>query len=143
MQKLTLFKTYIPSGMKVFEHGLEVVGVNSRQSYARRFLKRSMRQIYLQPVPGNGLDTDTLLVMSKSRGWFLQTKKCIGHVPADVAWKLIATGMENRVIIRLQLIHIEDKDSVHIRFNVLGPIADFERYCSCPDSPVLVSGSGR
>lgn len=143
MQKLTQFKLYIPSGMKVFEHGLEVIGVNSRKSYARRFLKRSMRQIYLQPDSDNELDSDTLLVMSRSRGWFLQTKKCIGYVPADVARKLIVTGMENRVIIRLQLIYIEDKDLVHIRFNVLGPIVDFEKYSSGSDSPVLVSGSSR
>ena len=69
------------------------------------------RKIHLQALPGNKPDSNTMKVMGKSKGWFVVVEKCIGYVPADIAMKLVASGMENKVIARLQLICIEDKDS--------------------------------
>ncbi len=130
MSKLTKFRLSIPSGMKIFEHGVEVAGTNYRDSYAQKFAKRSMRKIYLQNTPDDIPDANTMRVMGKSKGWFLQAEKCIGYVPADIARKLFITGMENKVKARLQLIYIEEKDSISIRFDVLGPTTDYERYRS-------------
>lgn len=116
--------------MRVFEQGLEVIGANTRGSYANRFVKRRMRQIYLQIDPDNELKSDSLRVMSRSRGWFMKAEKCIGHVPLDTARKLLITGMVDKVKVRLQLICIEDNDSIIIRFDILGPVTDYEKYCS-------------
>jgi hypothetical protein len=116
--------------MKVYEHGIDVLGVNQRSSYARYFVKRSMRKIYLQTEPGNKRVSNTMRVMGKSKGWFFEVEKCIGYVPADIARKLVVSGMENKVKARLQMICIEDKDSIDIRFDVLGPTIDYERYCA-------------
>ena len=116
--------------MRIYEHGIDMLGVNHRSSYARYFVKRSMRKIHLQALPGNKRDSNTMKVMGKSKGWFFEVERCIGFVPADIARKLVVSGMENSVKVRLQMICIEDNDSINIRFDILGPTDDFERYCA-------------
>ena len=115
-------------GMKIYTHGVEVVVPGNRRRAARRFIKRRKRRIYLQREPDSGNDPAAIRVIGKSKGWFTEVQKCIGYVPADITERLINGCMEDKVKARLQMIAIEDRDSIDIRFNLLGPQDDYERY---------------
>jgi len=116
--------------MRVYEYGVEVAGVRKRYFQAKRFVRRSNRKIYLQRESGSRKNSIAIRVIGKSRGWFFEAKKCIGYVPADVASKLVVTGIEGKVQARLQMIYIEDRNSSYIRFDILGPKDDYENYAS-------------
>ena len=130
MSRLTIFKSRIPTGMQIFEHGLGIAEVNKRYHDARKFAKRSKRRIILEPASGYKDDPIAIRVIGKSKGWFFENSKCIGYVPADIAKKLMITEMGDKVIARLQLISIDYKHSIEIRFNILGPKDDYEKYSS-------------
>jgi hypothetical protein len=116
--------------MQIFEHGVEVAGVNNRLHDARKFVKRSRRRIYLERVPDNKHDSNSIRVIGKSKGWFFEKNKCIGYVPTDIAEKLVLAEMEDKVTARLQLVSIEDRNSIGIRFDILGPKDYYKKYCS-------------
>ncbi len=130
MTKLTIFKSPIPTGMQIFEYGVEVAGVSKRFHAARRFLKRSKRRIYLERAPDNKHAPNAIRVIGKSKGWFLEKNKCIGYVPGDIAKKLVLNEMEDKVTTRLQLVSIDGKNSLEIRFDILGSKYFYEKYCS-------------
>lgn len=117
-------------GMKIFEHGVEVVMARQRFSYANKFVRRSKRRLYLQREPANKHDSHAIKVIGKSKGLFFEANKCIGYVPADIARKLVLTGLEDKVKARLQLIYREGKGPLNIRFDLLGPLDDYQKYCS-------------
>ena len=128
MTKLTIFKSPIPAGMEVFEYGVEVAGVSKRAHQALKFAKRNKRRIYLERVPDDRRAQNTIRVIGKSRGWFLERRKCIGYVPADIARRLVLNGMEDKVKTRLQLVSIDDKKSIEIRFDILGSKDNYDKY---------------
>jgi hypothetical protein len=130
MSKLTKFVSSIPTGMKIYAHGVDVVVPNQRQRIARKFARRRKRRIYLRREPGDRNGSNAIRVIGKSRGWFLNSKQCIGYVPEDIARKLVTTGIEDKVIARLQLIDIEDRNSINIRFDLLGPLNEYHEYHS-------------
>ena len=116
--------------MRVFEYGVEVAGIRNRYFHAKRFVRRSKRKIYLQPEPGNRQNSTAIRVIGKSRGWFFEVNNCIGYVPADIARKLVVTGIQDKVEARLQMIYLEDRDSSYIRFDILGSKDDYDAYSS-------------
>lgn len=128
MSRLTKFKSPVPAGMRIFEYGVELDGVGKRSSHAKKFVKRSLRRIYLQRDPDNKPDATAVRVMGKSKGWFFTAEKCIGFVPPGIARKLVNAGLADKVTVRLQLISTEDRNSVHIRFDMLGRMSDYENY---------------
>ena len=128
MSRLTKFRYSIPQGMTVYEDDVEVVGVGNPCRHARKFLKRSKRRIYLQREPGNTHEADAIKVMGRSKGWFREVRKCIGYVPSDIARRLVASGVDSRVMAKLHLVSIRDRDSIQIRINLLGPLSDYEKY---------------
>jgi hypothetical protein len=128
MSNLTIFKSPVPAGMRIFEHGVVVEGADKRFHNARSFVKRTKRRIYLQRVPDNKRKPDAIRVIGKSKGWFFEKNKCIGYVPADIARKLVLAKMENKVKARLQLVSIGQRKSIEIRFDIFGPADDFEKY---------------
>jgi HIRAN domain len=117
-------------GMQVFEYGVEVAGISKRFHDARKFAKRNKRRIYLERVPDNKRESNAIRVIGKSRGWLFERKKCIGYVPADIARKLVLNEMEDKVTTRLQLVSINDKKSIEIRFDILGSKDYYEKYCT-------------
>lgn len=117
-------------GMKIYAHGVDVVVPEKRRRIARRFAKRRKRRIYLQRVSDSKNDSNAIRVIGKSKGWFFESEKCLGYVPEDIAKHLVYRGMEDNVKARLQLIAIEDRNSINIRFDLLGPWDDFEKYDS-------------
>jgi hypothetical protein len=114
--------------MQVFEYGVEVAGVRKRLHAARSFAKRSRRRIYLERVPTKAHEPGAIRVIGKSKGWFFERNKCIGYVPADIAKKLVLNEMEDKVTTRLQFVSINDKDSLEIRFDILGSKDYYEKY---------------
>ena len=129
MQNMTIFQPIIPLGMRVFEHGIDVA-VDKRVRAAKNFAKRHKKRIYLSRVTSHTVDMREIRVIGKSKGWFFERRKCIGYVPADVAVKLIDTGIEDKVMAHLQLISINNNHSVEIRFDILGPKNDYKKYSS-------------
>lgn len=117
-------------GMQVIEHGIEVSGVNYRFNTVKKFAKRRKKRIYLKREPGNKNPPNKIKVIAKSKGWFFETKKCIGYVPTDIANQLIDTGLEERVKVRLRLIWIEDKNYMGVRFDLVGRNDAYEKYHS-------------
>ncbi|TNF92709.1 MAG: hypothetical protein EP297_13075 [Gammaproteobacteria bacterium] len=130
MAKLIKFTSSIPMGMRIYTHGVEVIVPTNRYRIAKKFANRRNRRIYLQRESDNKNDSGAIKVMAKSKGWFLEARKCIGYVPADIVNTLVTTGMEDKVKARLQLIAIEDRDTINIRFDLLGPMDDYEEYSS-------------
>ena len=116
--------------MRAFEQGVDVVEVNDRCHAVRQFAKRSKRRIYLERTSEYADDPRAIRVIGKSKGWLFEISKCIGFVPAEIAKKLMAAEMEDKVMARLQLISIHDKHSIGIRFDILGAEGDFDRYSS-------------
>jgi hypothetical protein len=116
--------------MQIYEHGVEVAEVNKRLHHAWKFAKRSKRRIFLERTSDHKFTPYAIRVIGKSKGWFFERRKCIGYVPADVAVKLIDTGIEDKVMAHLQLISINNKHSVEIRFDILGPKNDYKKYSS-------------
>jgi len=116
--------------MEVFEHGVEVAGVSERSHNARKFAKRNKRKIYLERVADNKCEPNSIRVIGKSRGWFLERRKCIGYVPADIAKKLVLSEMEDKVKTRLQFLSVDDKKSIEIRFDILGSKDFYDKYRS-------------
>ena len=130
MSKFTKFRSSVPEGMKIFAHGVEVAEDNHCHRYARKFVKRSKRRIYLKREPENKPDFSAIRVMGESTGWFFGARKCIGYVPADLARKLVISGIDAKVEAQLQMILVDGKDSVKIRFDLLGSSDDYEKYSS-------------
>jgi len=102
-------------------------------------MRRSKRRIYLQRESDNKRGSDSIRVMGKSKGWFFEVKKCLGYVPADIARKLVITGAEDRVKVRLQSIYIAGKDSSYIRFDLMGPMDVYKDYCSLDKAMLLAN----
>jgi hypothetical protein len=124
------FRSSIPGGMRVYEYGVEVAGVRNRYYAAKRFVRRSNRKLYLQREPGSRKNPAAIRVIGKSQGWLFEARRCIGYVPADIARKLVVTGIEGKVQARLQMIYIEDRNSSYIRFDILGPKDNYAHYAS-------------
>jgi hypothetical protein len=116
-------------GMRVFEHGVEVA-VNKHLHSASHFVKRHKRRIYLDRITDRTDDRNVIRVIGKSNGWFHGISKCIGYVPTDIADKLVRANMEDKVKVRLQMISIDGKQSINIRFDILGPKDDYVKYSS-------------
>lgn len=116
--------------MQIYEQGVEVALVYKRLHEARKFANRSKRRIYLENASDHKHDPNAIRVIGKSKGWFFEIRKCIGYVPADIAKKLMLTEMEDKVLARLRLISLDDKHSIEIRFNILGPEDDYDKYRS-------------
>jgi hypothetical protein len=121
---LIKFASSVPEGMRIYAHGVEVFVPNKCRRIAKKFAKRRKRRIYLQRVSDQKIDPNVIRVIGKSKGWLFESQKCIGYVPENIANKLVITEMEDNVTARLQLIAIEDKDSIHIRFDLLVPMDD-------------------
>jgi hypothetical protein len=115
--------------MHVFEHGIEVA-VNKHFHAAKNFAKRHKRRIYLHRVTNHLHDPSVIRVIGKSKGWFFEKNQCIGYVPADIADKLVRTDTEDKVEVRLQMISINRKQSIAIRFDILGTKDDYKKYSS-------------
>jgi hypothetical protein len=130
MGQLTIFKSRTPTSMRIFEHGVEVAEVNKRYRNAKKFARRRRRRLYLERVRNLETDPKAIRVVGKSKGWFLEKRKCIGYVPGDIAQKLVFTATEGKVTARLQMISIDDSHSIEIRFDILGPKEDYEKYSS-------------
>lgn len=124
------FKSSIPLGMKIIEHGIEVSDVKHRYYTVKKFARRRKRRIYLERVLNNKEDLNAIRVIGKSKGWFFESNKCIGYVPTDIAKQLIATGLENKVKVQPQLIWVDDKHHLGVRFDIVGLENDYEKYCS-------------
>lgn len=132
MNRLTKFSSNIPIGMRIFEQGIDVAELNERHHAARKFVKRHRRRIYLDRIRDKKDGTSAIRVIGKSKGWFLESSQCIGYLPADIAEKLVRANLENKVKARLQMISIDDKHTLAIRFDIFGPKDDYERYRSNP-----------
>ena len=124
------FKTSTPLGMRTFEEGVEVSGVERRYNSARRFAQQSKRKLYLEREKRNKKDPHAIKVMGKYSHWLFKRKKCIGYVPSDVARQLVEAELVDRVEARLSMIWIQDKHYLGIRFDIVGPKNDFEKYCA-------------
>ena len=129
MQKVTIFQPIIPLCMRVFENGIDVA-VDKRVRAARNFAKRHKKRIYLSRVTSHTVDMREIRVIGKSKGWFFEKSECIGCVPADIADKLLHTKMDDKVKVRLDMISIDDKNSITVRLYLFGPKEDFEKYSS-------------
>jgi hypothetical protein len=128
MSKLIKFRSPLPNGMLVFEHGVELVMEKQHLHNAKMFIRRSNRRIYLERREDNSQESNTIRVIGKSQGWFFKVAKCIGYVPTDVADKLVAAGLDDRVSARLQMI-IKNRTSIDIRFDLLGHKDDLGKFC--------------
>ena len=116
-------------GMQVYAHGVDVLIPRNYHRIAKKFVRRRKRRIYLQRESDNKDKSITINVIGKSRGWFFESRKCIGFVPEDVASKLVFNEME-KIKARLQLIAIEDSDYISIRIDILGPLDIYKKFCS-------------
>ena len=119
----------MPFGMRVFEHGIDVA-VNKHVRAARNFAKRHKRRIYLSRVTSDTGDMHEIRVIGKSKGRFFEKSECIGCVPPDIADKLLRTKMDDKMKVLLDMISIDDKHSITIRFDMFGPKDDLEKYSS-------------
>lgn len=117
-------------GMMIFEHGIEVVVGRRQFHHAKKFIKRSKRRISLERDQAGNKDSHEIRVIGKSRGWYFEAARCIGYVPADVADKLFDAGLDDKVTARLQLIYTEGREFMSIRFDLLGPKDEYEKFHS-------------
>ena len=117
-------------GMRIFDYGVEVSGTNRYFYRIKKFSRRRKRRLYLEREPDNKRDPNAIKVIGKSKGWFSEATKCVGYVPTDATKRLLATGMVDKVEVRLQLIWIGDKNYIGVLFDIIGPKDDYEKYWS-------------
>jgi hypothetical protein len=141
MSTLTIFKSSIPTGMRIFENGVDVAELNKHGHAARKFAKRCKRKICLECISDQKDDPKAIRVIGKSKGWFFESSKYIGYVPANIAKKLMLAELADKVKARLQSISIDNKHSIEIRFDIFGPKNDYKKYRSKHQSSLFIAGN--
>jgi hypothetical protein len=87
--KYHLQEQQIPDGFQIFEGRIEIVGVAFRKSEAASFAKSKNSWLELERDERNEYDRNALKIIGCSKGFFGTKRRFIGHVPRDVAKKIV------------------------------------------------------
>lgn len=115
------FLPAIPEGMQIHITGVEVAGTYYRLSDALAFAKGSNQWLLLEREPRNKHDPNAIKVIGAYKGWFMNHRKHIGYVPADIAKELCQRPDLELIVPRLRNIWCGESgsDKLIVRFDLL------------------------
>ncbi len=115
------YRNVIPKGYQVFEDRVEVTGVSFFRAHILSFAKSKSKWLALEQdtdtVSGNKL----IKIFGCTKWLFITKRKLIGYVPTEISNRIVKSGYFLKLIPRLQEIYIDDKESISIYFQILGP----------------------
>ena len=116
----------IPKGMQIYDGG-KVAGIFYRKASAAKFIRGKEHQVELVREPNNRHDPNAIQVFGSVRGLFGKKRLLIGYVPADIAKRLVSTGILRSVVPRLRYLKL-DGDYITVSFEIVGPKSTIEQY---------------
>lgn len=125
----------LPAGFRIYFDSVPVMGVTMRKVEATTFCKAQGRQLVLEREPDNRHDPNAIKVIGSWKGWFRRKSRLLGYVPAEMAAKLVETGVAPKVLPRLKKTYLGDDGFVEIEFQIIGPKQEYERLRSREPSP--------
>lgn len=119
-------KPPIPVGMQIYDRG-EVAGIHHRKAAATKFIRGKEQQLVFLREPTNKHDSNAIQVIGSVKGLLGRKRLFIGYVPAEIAKKLVSTGVLGSVVPRLRHLKL-DGDYITVSFEILGPKSTIEQY---------------
>ena len=116
-----------PPGHQFVQSQMMVAGLQYHRSAARGFVAGKAREIRLVAEPGNRYDSNAIKVIGIYRDLLFHHEKHIGYVPAEVARRLVASGILPLVTPRWRRVSLSD-EYVEITFDIIAPIPVAKRY---------------
>lgn len=116
----------IPEGMQIYDGG-EVSGIHYHKAAAARFIRGKEHQLELVREPTNRHDPNAIRIIGSVKGLFGRKRLFIGYVPAEIAKRMVHTGVMGSVIPRLRYLRL-DGEYVTVSFEILGPKSTIEKY---------------
>lgn len=105
----------------------EVAGIKHRKADVLEFCAASSKDVILEPEPDNAYDKNAIKVIGSWKSFFIRKKKLIGYVPANIAARLMESGVIRSVVPELLQAHIED-DRIRIKIRLIGPQDRYGNY---------------
>ncbi|WP_158217794.1 HIRAN domain-containing protein [Marinobacterium stanieri] len=120
MAETMKFSVPIPKGYRIYFGNLDLAGIGYRKDAALKALNSSKAEFILEPEPGNKHDSNAIMVICKTHGFFGLTKRRhIGYIPKDVA-AVIAEHDINDLLFRPRSLWIGDRGGLELSFDLLG-----------------------
>jgi hypothetical protein len=109
-----------PDHLQVFEQRVETAGIHHWAAEARRFTGSGENlKIELEREPTNAHDRNAIKVIGVAGGRGSENRYHIGHIPADMARKIVRGGFWPNVFADLRM--VDSGDYVHVLFDLCGP----------------------
>jgi len=91
----------IPTGFRIYEERLEVLGVQRRRADALAFCHGRGQSLAFVLEPSNPHDANAIRIDGAWKGWLFSKQKQLGYVPREIAARLAETGLAATVRPRL------------------------------------------
>lgn len=135
-KKYHLANQPIPTGFRIYEDRLDVMGVVQRRADALAFVRGKRHSLELQLEPGNSADPNAIQVIGNWAGWLLKHSKVIGYVPREAAKRLADAQVNHLVAARLLKTYAGADGFVEVQFQIVGPTEAYGRYAELSPSVI-------
>lgn len=127
-KKYQLAAQPIPTGFRIYEDRLDVMGITQRKKDALAFARGKHHSLTLEREPDNQADSNAIKIIGHWSGWWLKHSRMLGYVPKEVASRIASADVSAVVAARLLKTYASAGDFVEVQFQIVGPTDDFTRY---------------
>jgi hypothetical protein len=135
LKKFHLHEQPIAEGHRLYEEGLEAMGVSHRRDDAMAFCKAKGQWLEFEPEPSNKHDPHAIRLVGCWRGFFGTKRRHVGYVPRETATRLHQLGLVDATRPRLLKTYVGHDNFVEIEFQITGPSEKFREYKPLTDAP--------
>lgn len=111
----------IPTGFRIYEERLEVLGVQRRRADALAFCHGRGQSLAFVLEPSNPHDANAIRIDGAWKGWLFSKQKHLGYVPREIAARLAEAGLAAMVQPRLLKTYAGTDGYVEIEYQIIGP----------------------
>jgi hypothetical protein len=120
------FHDPIPTGYQIYIKNADIVGIKHRKMDFLRFALSDEQGLELEPEPNNPADQNAIKVIGTAK----TGRYFIGYVPREDAKQIVNSGLAADVRARLVRIFIGKNGYVDIRWQIIGPKKDKQKFDS-------------
>lgn len=127
----------IPPGFRIFEERLQVMGVTVHKDSLLAFIRGKGHQLSFELEPQNHVDPNAIKIIGHWKGWLRSHSGHIGYVSKEVAKRIAAAGIADRIQPRLLKTYAGTDDFVEVLFQIVAPADAFDHYSTFSPSAAV------
>ncbi|RVU86302.1 hypothetical protein EOL70_02310 [Leucothrix sargassi] len=121
----------IPKNHRIYEQEFGIEGIQYKKDNFHAVNTPGAKLVFaLKRDKKNPKDANAISIIAIKKGFFWDTEKPIGYVPAKIAAYIADTGLIKSLVIRPKRSYVSDDGFIEFSFDILGPKDKYDQYKS-------------